>query len=162
MTYRRIEELSSPGNDALTSVQDADGRQRHEATTQDQSTEDEIGNYSRVHILNQATSPALFEVDDARNVSEQNRKTGLAGNTIHGLVERFKDTNDALNQHVPSQAEAPDPVELDEEADDLALPSRPRHWNCGHCGEGMMSIRFNIAYYNPSCGRPKDAYASEY
>ena len=65
LTYRRIEEASFPSNETLASVRDRESGgelesdiPRRDTNRPNDMTEDEIGNYTRVHILSRtALSP---------------------------------------------------------------------------------------------------------
>ncbi len=37
--------------------------------------------------------------------------------------------------------------------------SQDGHWFCSHCGNGPMSLRFDISCSDPSCGRRRDEFA---
>lgn len=86
MTYRRIVKLTSPSNEVSTSVQNGDleslspqpevvgsGTKRREGNREDNSGEDEIGNYTRVHILTRAVNSVM----ESKNRDSELRETRL-------------------------------------------------------------------------------------
>lgn len=41
-------------------------------------------------------------------------------------------------------------------------PPPRRYWNCGHCNEGLMSLKYDSSCTNRNCGYRRDGYASAY
>ena len=41
-------------------------------------------------------------------------------------------------------------------------PASYRYWTCGHCGEGLLSLKLDEHCLNASCGRRRDNYSTLY